>query len=83
MMFEELINQSNDFEMPSSYFCASPEINKTQYVSIWKKLKKEQKFSLGKVFSTKIEDIIRRLQSQKVFITVSKTEIPNQIVIFL
>lgn len=57
-----------------SIFCPMPRLSSSDYIHRWKQIPKtsEQQFVIGKLFTSKLDNIVKRLQSQHIMICVFK-----------
>lgn len=55
-------------------FCPMTRLSSSEYIHQWKQIPKtsEQQFIIGKLFTTKLDNIVKRLQSQHIMICVFK-----------
>ena len=70
--------------LPENEFCPMTRLLSSEYIYTWKSMSKQSecKLMLGKLFSSKIDNVIKRLQSQNIIICVYK-KVENRIVLCL
>ena len=75
---------SMQISLPENEFCPMTRLLSSEYISTWKSMSKQSecKLQLGKLFSSTVDNVIKRRQSQNIIICVYK-KVENSIVLYL